>query len=76
MMEHWIEALSYVKDFGVPRWKEEWELIIDFEYKCSKCNAKFSTNAAFKFHWTTSHVPTGHDFLTLVTDFVSLPNQQ
>jgi len=76
MMEHWIETLSYVNDFELPRWKEVWELVIDVEYECTKCEAKFTSNSAFKFHWTTSHVPTGHDFLALVKDYFSLPKQQ
>ena len=73
-MYHWIESLSYVNDFGVPRWREEWELILDVEYKCSKCSAKFSTNSSFNFHWQTSHVPTGHDFLAMVKEYFSLPS--
>ena len=75
-MQHWIESLSYADDFNVPRWKETWELVADVEFKCLKCNAIFTSNAAFKFHWTSSHVPTGHDFLALVTNYFSLQKQQ
>ena len=74
-MHHWIEALSYVNDFGVSRWKEEWELVVDVvEYKCSKCSAKFTTMSSFKFHWTTGHVPTGYDFFTKVKEYFFLPS--
>ena len=73
-MEHWIEALSNVKDFGVPRWKEEWELVADVEYRCSKCDTKFTINYAFKFHWQTTQVPTEYDFLAMVKEYFSLPS--
>ena len=76
-MEHWIEALSYVDDFNVARWIETWELVVDdVQFKCLKCNAVFTSNAAYKFHYTSSHTPTGRDFLVLVEDYFSLQKQQ
>ena len=75
MDDRWVEEWSYVEDFRVPHWKENWVLVVDTEFKCSKCNAKFSTNSSFKFHQATSHTPTGQNYLVLVKDFFSIQNK-
>ena len=71
-MSRWIEVRSFVEDFGVPHWKEEWELVKDDKFMCSKCEFIFTTSASLKFHWRTSHVPTGRDHLALVKQYFSI----
>ena len=58
-MSNWVELWTYVEDFGIPpHWKEEWKLVEDDYFVCSKCDATFITNTSLKFHLGTSHLPT------------------
>ena len=61
-MVRYMEVWSYVDDFNVLHWKEEWEPVDDVKFICLNCEAKFRTNASFKFHCGMTHGPTGLDF--------------
>ena len=73
-MSRWIEVWTFVEEFGVPHWKEEWELVEEDQFMCSECNVTFTTSASLQFHRRTTHVPTGRDFLALVRAYFSIPS--
>ena len=66
-MYRWKEIWTYVTDFGVPRWVEEWELVEDQEaevhLECSLATQRFAS---------VLRLPTGKRFLTLVENYFSL----
>ena len=76
-MYRWMEVWSYIYDFGVPHWIEEWELvsIIDDRKEEEEKYAKLSKSLASQRLSHTVRVPTGVAFLAVVEDFFSIPSK-
>ena len=69
----------YTNEHGIYRYRETWEMTDQEETKvdenvfaCTKCNCKFKTMSSLKYHYSSSHTPTGREFLNAVESFFSL----
>ena len=65
-MHRWVEVWTYVEDFGVPRWIEEWELEEEEQ------GTKMEPSLAARRFASATRIPTGRDFLAFVADYFSL----
>ena len=71
-MHHWIEVWTYVEDFGVPRWIEEWELEEEEEPRQQYQEMKMEPSLAARRFASATRIPTGRDFLAFVAEYFSL----
>ena len=69
-MSRWIEVWSYVEDFGVPRWVEDWE--IEEEPREQQQDLEMGATLAARRFASALRMPTGRDFLAFVADYFSL----
>ena len=71
-----MEVWSYVYDFGVPHWIEEWELVSIIENRKEEENdTKLPRSLAAERFSHAVRVPTGVAFLAVVEDFFSIPSK-
>ena len=76
-MHRWVEIWTYVEDFGIPRWIEEWELEEEEEDeeegpRQKQQEMKTEPSLAARRFASATHMPTGRDFLAFVADYFSL----
>ena len=71
-MHRWVEVWTYVEDFGVPRWVEEWELEEEEESRQQQQEMKIEPSLAARRFASATRMPTGRDFLAFVADYFSL----
>ena len=72
-MHRWVEVWTYVEDFGVPRWIEEWELEEEEEEpRQQQKEMKMESSLAARRFASATRMPTGREFLAFVADYFSL----
>ena len=71
-MYRWMEVWSYVNDFGVKHWIEEWECVTVVDTREEENYAEPAKSLAAERFAYAVRIPTGMDFLDLVKNYFSV----